>query len=135
MASREQICLEERSKAAGSGHQKSPPHDNPAGEAGSTQVDSEMQNAGATHSPSRHSPSPPLDGQGPHDEHKNCNNDSHAGDNDDMQVDHMGTGQCGGRDIQSPGAGRSPSPSLDPNAASDNHDMQVDAITLNQSAS
>jgi len=60
-----------------------------AGEDGVSQVNSEemSQNAGAIHSPSRR---PPPDDQGPNDERKNHDNDSLAGNDDDMQVDDMG---------------------------------------------
>jgi len=120
-------CLEERHKAAGAGHEESPPCDNPAGEDGVSQVDSEEvpQNAGAIHSPSHR----PLDDQGPNDEHKNRDNDSLPGNDDDMQIDDMGTEQGGGQDMQCPDAGGSSSP-LDSNAASDDDDMQVDAWGL-----
>ena len=91
------------------------------------------QNAGATHSPSRHSPSPPLDDHSPNDERKHCDNNSLASDNDDMEVDDMGTEWGGRQDIQSPDAGHSPSPSLDPHTASDDDDMQVDAMGIDQS--
>ncbi len=102
--------LEERSKAAGAGHEESPPCDNLAGEDGISQVDSGevSQNAGAIHSPSC---CPPPDDQGPNDEHENRNNNSLAGNNDDMQVDDMGMERGGGRDTQYPDAGHSSSPS------------------------
>jgi len=130
MTARGGKSLEERSKAAGAGHEESPPRDDSAGEDGVSQVDSEemSQNAGAIHSPSRH---PPPDDQGPNDERENCDNDSLAGNDDDMQVDDMGTERGGGQDTQCPDAGRSSSLS-DSNAASDDDDMQVDAMGIDR---
>jgi len=103
MTARGEKSLEERHKAAGAGHEESPPRDNPAGEDGVSQVDSEEmpQNAGAIHSPSRR----PLDDQGPNDEHENRDNDSLPGNDDDMQVDDMGTERGGRQDMQCPDAG------------------------------
>ena len=97
--------LEERSKAAGAGHEESPPHDDSAGEDGVSQVDSEgmSQNAGAIHSPSH---CPPPDDQGPNDKRENRTNDSLASNDNDMQVDDMGMEWGGGQDTQCPDAGR-----------------------------
>ncbi len=105
MTARGGKSLEERSKAAGAGHEESPPHDDSAGEDGVSQVDSEgmSQNAGAIHSPSH---CPPPDDQGPNDECENCDNDSLANNDNDMQVDDMGTEWGGGQDTQCPDAGR-----------------------------
>ena len=129
MTARGEKSLEERQKAAGAGHEESPPRDDPAGEDGVSQVDSEEmpQNAGAIHSPSRR----PLDDQGPNDEHENRDNDSLPGNDDDMQVDDMGTERGGGQDMQCPDAGGS-SPPSDSNAASDDDDMQVDAMGIDR---
>ena len=130
MTARGEKSLEERSKAAGAGHKVAPPRDDSAGEDGVSQVDSEemSQNAGAIHSPSRR---PPRDDQGPNDERENRDNDSLAGNDDDMQVDDMWTERAGGQDVQGPDAGRSSSPS-DSNSASDGDDMQVDAMGIDR---
>jgi len=127
MTAQGEKSLEERHKAAGVGHEETLPRDDPAGEDGVSQVDSEEmpQNAGAIHSPSHRL----LDDQGPNDEHENHDNDSLPGNDDDMQVDDMGTERGGRQDMQCPDGGGSSSPS-DSNAASDDDDMQVDAMGI-----
>src|SRR6266542_4080356 len=127
MTARGGKSLEERSKAAGAGHEESPPRDDSAGEDGVSQVDSEemSQNAGAIHSPSRH---PPPDDQGPNDERENRDNDSLASNDDDMQVDAMEIDRNGGLHTQYSGAGRIVSPSL-------NNNPMGRRLTCNRSAS
>ena len=116
--------LEERSMAEG------------AGEDSGLQINSKemLQDGGATHSPSGYSSPPPPDSQSPHDEHEHRKHNSLSGNCDDMQMDDMGTEQCGKQDTQ---AGHSSSPSLEEYEHYDNNsfasngaDMQMDDMEM-----